>query len=362
LVSVGKGIYGNFNSTEKELSRLGYKEKQPDDPLFERIKHFLREGSKAYIEPPQEILTTALALGLKNRSDKELTSMLGVSLLSEAIEYRNLQQGFDSCKRTSLLFNSHRLSVRTKKSVSIIDALKDDKYLGALAEFISRTFPYPLDVRHILRAFSTGTGFIQMAYEFPPKVAREYCIQYLVPENGRVLDPCAGWGGRMLGVSTVCRNYTGYEPATETYKGLKELAEFIKRLNPGFNAEVNLECFEDAEVETNAYDMAITSPPYYDTEKYSDEMTNSGNKYKNFDAWCGGFFTPMIDKTMDAIKLGSVFILVIGSRIYDLDKVLKDHCRDKYELTELGDRTLQPDAAIRGESKGETFYVIKKPV
>ena len=41
-------------------------------------------------------------------------------------------------------------------------------------------------------------------------------------------------------------------------------------------------------------------------EIYSDEETNSCNRYKDFDSWCSGFYIPMVEK---ACEVSKVFIL-----------------------------------------------------
>ena len=37
-------------------------------------------------------------------------------------------------------------------------------------------------------------------------------------------------------------------------------------------------------------DLCFTSPPYFDTEKYSDEDTQSYKKFPTEDGWVNGFF------------------------------------------------------------------------
>ena len=88
-----------------------------------------------------------------------------------------------------------------------------------------------------------------------------------------------------------------------------------------------------AKIKKESFDFAITSPPYYDTEHYSEENTNSLNRYKDFDEWCKCFYIPLIRKTMFGLKDGSVFILNIGSRKYPLNQVLLDTFSRRYKIT-----------------------------
>ena len=106
-------------------------------------------------------------------------------------------------------------------------------------------------------------------------------------------------------------------------------------------------------------DMAITSPPYYDSEEYSDEPTNSLNRYRCFEAWRNGFYIPMIQKTMDALKSGGVFVLNIGSRQYPLNEALMDSFGDKYNI-EKYKNLLSGQAGFLKSGEGESFYIIRK--
>jgi DNA modification methylase len=162
----------------------------------------------------------------------------------------------------------------------------------------------------------------------------------------------------MIGISTICNNYTCFEPSTRTSDGLINLAVFIKKFRPEFNASVNVLPFEDSHL-TEEYDFALTSPPYYDTEIYTDEKSNSLNRYDTFDKWVGGFFIPMISKTMDALKDGCSFVLNIGSRQYPLSDILTDNFSRKYSIVNKGN-LLSGNAGLGKSGDGETFYEITK--
>lgn len=113
-------------------------------------------------------------------------------------------------------------------------------------------------------------------------------------------------------------------------------------------------------------ELAITSPPYYDTEIYSDEETNSCNRYKSFESWTEGFYKPMIDKNMKAIKSwqeGGRLIICIGSRRYPLNKILMEHCeKNNYTAKKLWHfRLTGGTGGMRNiDKEGETFYMITK--
>jgi transposase len=86
-------------------------------------------------------------------------------------------------------------------------------------------------------------------------------------ENDTVVDPCSGWGGRLLGTITSKRKYVGFEPWDKTYRGLQNIISF-------FNIEadiINSEFLIDKAPES--CDMIFTSPPYIDLETYGYSMT-----------------------------------------------------------------------------------------
>ena len=75
-----------------------------------------------------------------------------------------------------------------------------------------------------------GTAGYQYVNEFQPYMARDIYKRF-VSEGNRILNPCAGWGGRLLGYASCLFNdveYVETDPATETYKGLVALKEFLR--------------------------------------------------------------------------------------------------------------------------------------
>jgi tRNA G10 N-methylase Trm11 len=188
---------------------------------------------------------------------------------------------------------------------------------------------------------------------------RDYCYQFHLNKESKILDPCAGWGGRMIGASVVCNNYTCFDPSTKTYNGLIKLYKWLKGFNDNFNADINKLPFEDSKLEKESFDFALTSPPYYNTEKYSDEETNSLNRYKTFDEWTNGFYIPLIKKTMRALKHNCTFVLNIGSRKYPLNQILINNFSSIYEISKLHGK-LSASNGLGKKGEGETFYAIKK--
>lgn len=298
-------------------------------------------------------------MNLKGLSLREFASEF-ITQTQAIEEFYKLCNGINSGKTISLLFNPHRLSTDTRKDdLSVYESLQYDDKLNGLA----RLYLYNLE-HGVNNAFyntiQRGYQNIQYVNEFPPFVARSIYLQYGDPffrKHGKltILDPCAGWGGRMIGAASIQNtHYVACEPSTETYNGLVKLGAWLKTLQPSFTYHIYHVPYEDFEPD-ELFDVVLTSPPYYDTEHYSDEETNSLNRYKTFDAWIIGFFKPLILNTIKCLKDGGVFILNIGDRIYPLSANLYKICGDYNLCCERVDDYLSGN----GEGK-EKFYCVSK--
>lgn len=309
---------------------------------------------------PRELLAKMLYDNLKDISLEDLVNML-TTKFNAIIEYAELLDGKNACQRTSLLFNPHRLDTKTLTSEqSIYESIKQEKFSSGFARAILFSKKHVDTHKLLYHVIQLGINGVQYVNEFPPHVARELYKEHRLSKESKILDPCAGWGGRMLGASAVTDYYEAFEPCSATHKGLIELSKFINSMNTSFVAKVHKLPFEDAVLEDNFYDFALTSPPYFNTEKYSCEETDSATRYKNFENWCEKFFIPLIEKTMEALKPDATFVLNIGSRKYPLNDVLLSNFGGKYQVSKGKDRLSGIGGGLGKKGEGETFYYIKK--
>ena len=280
--------------------------------------------------------------------------------LIETIEYSLLLSGKKACQKTSLLFNPHRLdTVSGKSKMSIFAAMKTPSFCDGLARAMLFDSKRKLDIRETLyTTLRLGINGVQYCDEFQPYILRDLCLRYHLGKTSSILDPCGGWGGRMIGASATVDHYCCFEPSTRTSAGLSKLAAWLEVLSPGFSASVYQTPFEDSCLSDGAFDMAITSPPYYDTEKYNDEPQDSANRFHTFQDWADGFFAPLVHKTMSALKPRRPFILNIGSRIYPLSETLKVICVDRYQMRATSAVSLSGKSGLGKSGEGETFYEI----
>lgn len=242
----------------------------------------------------------------------------------------------------SLLFNPHRLEVRVnKRKHSVADAFKKKEkgFLSSLSSWMSKQQDVVHHRQYIdVAKANTGT---QIAHEFKPYLARDIYKNYC-KRGAIVLDPCAGWGGRMLGFAStgLGGRYIATDPSTKTFKGLQALREFILSAENISKPEIDIRNlpFEDLKLKDNHFDFAFTSPPYFDTEIYSDEKTQAFNRYKTIEEFNEIFLTKLIIKTMKALKPKAVFVMNIGGSQHRFDLTVKSICeKHKYKLRELFD-------------------------
>ena len=86
--------------------------------------------------------------------------------------------------------------------------------------------------------------------------------------------------------------------------------------------------FEDV-VLKKKYDVAFTSPPFFDMEDYENSNTQSLKRYPNINKWIDNFLIKLVEKNIDALKVGGYFI--IYTKLYKkLLKYLKSNKNIKY--------------------------------
>ena len=309
----------------------------------------------------RDTLSRALYAQLKDVTLEDFVAMF-TNGFEAVVDYANLCAGEKTGQRISLNFNPHRLDTGTKRfPISLYRALRDPKFVHGLARVVllNKKKGATKDLLYASVGMGVqGTSYVQ---EFPPHVARDLAIAYGMSKRCSILDPCAGWGGRMLGFSAVVNAYTCAEPSARTAAGLRRILQFIQSFRNDFHARINEAPFEDVELEASAFDFAMTSPPYYDTEHYAPgEKINSMNRYASFTEWSQGFYAPLIHRTMRALKPGACFVLNIGSRIYPLNDKLIEISAGKYDVSKEKDR-LSASNGLGKTGEGETFYEVKNP-
>lgn len=143
------------------------------------------------------------------------------------------------------------------------------------------------------------------------------------PKNGVIYDYSCGYGGRMLGALCSSNNYKyiGCEPNKDTFANLKYLGYEIEKIT-GKSASHELFncCSEDLELPERFVDFAFSCPPFYALEIYSDEETQSINKFKTYTEWLEGYIRPTIKHIYKSLKPGGKFGIDISNFYYKAKK------------------------------------------
>ena len=170
----------------------------------------------------------------------------------------------------------------------------------------------PSGMRKTLRIMTGSQG----VSNFRPTAAHAIYNRFL-PDGGTTWDMSGGYGGRLLGAIKSQINYIATEPATETVKGLKEIivdwshVSNIFRKVPHF--EIVQKGSEDFLPDKESLDLCFTSPPYFNTEKYSDEETQSYIKFPTQDEWTDGFLRKTIQNCHYGLKPNRYMLINIAN-------------------------------------------------
>ena len=179
-----------------------------------------------------------------------------------------------------------------------------------------------------------------------------------------VFDPCIGWGGRMLGTTCLGNDYhyTGCEPFTKTFIGLRNMIKDI-----GIESQVNIynspvESILDI-LKEKRYDMCLTSPPYYDLEVYSHEDSQSIKKYDSYEKWLNEFIKPVIDfvcSHVDKYSCWSVKNIKTDKKYDLLDDVIRIHNENGWKLDR--EYSIKKNTQKNKITDGDVTYVFVKEI
>jgi hypothetical protein len=142
-------------------------------------------------------------------------------------------------------------------------------------------------------------------------------INTLVGPNAKILDPSSGWGDRLIAsIASKAEIYHGFDPNKNLQKGYKNIVKTFKKYiidnnkNKTNNFTITSIPFEEAILSDNYYDIALTSPPYFDLEKYGTDANQSINKYPTYEDWLT-FYKQYILKMIQAVKSNGYIVIYI---------------------------------------------------
>lgn len=261
------------------------------DLLLQRAFTFHRSLGFPYPEnPPDEYLVADLERLQKYQPEGRVLprSHLGLGLCASYLPhiYDARNAGSDFSARGA--FND---DVRFKRALRW--ALERD------APDLSRS-----GIRRSLTALNRSPSNFRPAAAFA--LTRAHC-----PSNGLVFDPCAGWGGRLMGVLAAGCRYHGVELSEKTVNGLYSLG---MRLCENLRVSRDRVALVHGDICTQntrgiGADFALTSPPFWGREVYPEQQEPLEEKPFS---WQEGFLRSLFQRTFEALRPGAVFAVHIA--------------------------------------------------
>jgi 16S rRNA G966 N2-methylase RsmD len=242
-------------------------------------------------------------------------------------------------------FFSNFYKIKNSKGESFESSWNKDTLIKVLRwNRKSHSTPYLSEIKRGIY-FCTGLTKNTM---FRPHLAKTIVSNF---PGQAVLDPCAGWGGRMLGTVSTGKKYIAFEPNTQTYNNLLNLAEFL-------NIKDKVEIYNIGAEHMNDFikekvDMILTSPPYFNLEIYSAEKTQSENQHSSYEQWRDVWLADVIKKAIShlndfGVSCWNVHSIGKMKMIEDVAKIHNDLAFKKEKEFSLNSSKRQ---AIQSETK-----------
>tara|TARA_R110000751_G_scaffold236497_2_gene337775 strand:- start:483 stop:1733 length:1251 start_codon:yes stop_codon:yes gene_type:complete len=182
--------------------------------------------------------------------------------------------------------------------------------------------PYPkaVDVYECNRVNQSPVVF------FKPATAKYIYTKY---NATCVLDFTAGWGGRMLGASSMDIHYFGFDTNIKLKDGYDKMMEdlyicsgfveenedtgSVKDIVRSMNYQSMLKTKDiDNILKYIEYDCILTSPPYVNLEQYEGMPL-----FESIAQYFKEFLIPSLDLSFKHLKVGGVMCINISQKIYD---------------------------------------------
>lgn len=203
---------------------------------------------------------------------------------------------------------------------------------------------------------------VARVYNFRPLTAREI-IRRFGKEGDLIYDFSAGFGGRMIGAASAFEaiHYVGVDPNQETFSNLLKLKDFL--LND-VEYKGKIEVFNQTSEEflpsdlVGRVDIAFSSPPYFDLEQYSDELSQCYRRFPSYPLWKENYLRATIRNIHILLKQNGLFIVNIKNTNYNLaDDLLTIAKEEMFSLSDC----LEMELASRGaDGRTEPIFVFKK--
>lgn len=196
------------------------------------------------------------------------------------------------------------------------DSVKRKRVIRAVLRKSDRVFT--------AQSLLTSLNFVfYVAANFSPTAAKAV-IDRFCPENGHVLDPCSGWGGRFTGFwfSERAARYVGIDPNPRLPERYGAMEEWLRHNCP--TTKPKTVRFVSAGAETKdafkhlsgeQFDLVFTSPPYFDVEIYNvEDGAQSCNAYgESYETWREKFLFAMMRTCASVLRHKGYMVLNVAN-------------------------------------------------
>lgn len=273
--------FNNNKITKQYIQSLS---KQERLDLIEPLFHLFRNNGFIYPDDEKSL----------NKSYQQIVDFQ--SPVNEDSIYNNSSCGTDICKYFCRSF----FSATEPKKKTIPEIFNDDTLLKKIihnrlgldwidhdgkGEGVNEAFN--LSFKMLIQGMRSMRLISQISI-FKPTVAKWLTEKYSKPNN-IVYDYSAGFGARMLGVVSCGRNYIGVDPMT--VPELITMRDYFK-----LNATLIQNGSENVRLDENSIDLSFSSPPYFNQESYSQDVTQAYNQGEDY------FYNTYWKQTLDNIK------------------------------------------------------------
>jgi len=139
----------------------------------------------------------------------------------------------------------------------------------------------------------------------------------------RMLDPCAGWGDRLIGAMACpgVTRYLAFDPNAALVEGHAEIVRTFSHLAPGKGRyEVVCAPFEDGRLPIELFNLVLTSPPYFDLEIYTGCGQSIARAAGGLEGWLVSWYCPMLEKAWDSLQEGGHLAIYINDHVVREDR------------------------------------------
>jgi len=206
------------------------------------------------------------------------------------------------------------LAAKAKGRLSPKDIFYNPVYLSEIIRDIILEKRFPTR-RRVLSKLTSYRGN-RSASGFMPCIAKAIFDKYC-PNNGKVLDFCAGYGGRLAGAmsSQKVASYCGIELNKISCNNLNTLANHLRVWGKIDKEAIILHRDSIEGMKTFAdqsFDFCFTSPPYFDAETYDNNLSQSSQQYPNYADWFEKFLIPAVQEARRVSKKVAINIANTG--------------------------------------------------